>query len=733
MMIPSQNSLKEALQKYFGFDKFKGSQEAIIQSLLCGKDTFVIMPTGGGKSLCYQLPALMSSGTALVISPLIALMKNQVDIIRSYNQEDSVAHYLNSSLSAAQIKRVKEDVSAGKTKLLFIAPETFNKKSITNFLKQVEISFLAVDEAHCISEWGHDFRPEYRKIRQLLDAVGGQKTPVIALTATATPKVQSDIRKNLHMINPNVFVSSFNRDNLYYELRPKANEETVIKDIVKYIKKQEGNSGIIYCLSRKNTEKIAEILNLNGISAHAYHAGLDPDIRAQRQDAFLMEDCQVIVATIAFGMGIDKPDIRFVIHYNISRSLESYYQETGRAGRDGKPADCISYFNPKDLVQLEKFLRDKPVVEREIGNQLLLEVAAYAETSECRRRFLLHYFGEAYNADKCSNMCDNCKYPTQKYDGQEDLKLVLDAINCLKEKVGIDHAVNVLIGRKSTPVTNFGHDQLTCFSKGSQKEAIHWYSVIRIGMLEGLIRKDIETYGILKITDKGKRYPKEPYAVAFKQNKNFKEIVNQVDEPASSGVLDASLLMMLKNLRKKVSKEKSIPPFVIFQDTSLDDMAIQYPCKLEDLETVQGVSRGKAKRYGKPFVELISKYVETNNIERPDDLLFKSVAKKSTGKIQIITSIDKQIPLEDIAQSIDKSFAQLLSELEVIVNAGTKLNIDYYIDDRLDQEIQDLIYDYFYTAKTDNLAIAQQELEDQDVELEEIQLMRVKIMCELGS
>jgi ATP-dependent DNA helicase RecQ len=734
MITPSNHPLSASLKEYFGFDQFKGEQEEIIQSLMAGNDTFVIMPTGGGKSLCYQLPALLSGGTAIVISPLIALMKNQVDIIRSYHKEDAVAHYLNSSLSGDQTKVVKADVLAGKTKLLFIAPETFNKKSITNFLSKVEISFLAVDEAHCISEWGHDFRPEYRKIRQLLDTVGegAPRIPIIALTATATPKVQSDIRKNLLMEDPNIFVSSFNRDNLYYELRPKGTEDVVVKDIVKYIKKQDGQSGIIYCLSRKNTEKIAELLNLNGIAAAAYHAGLEPGLRAERQDAFLMEDAQVIVATIAFGMGIDKPDIRFVIHYNISRSLESYYQETGRAGRDGRPASCISYFNPKDLVQLEKFLRDKPVVEREIGNQLLLEVAAYAETSECRRRFLLHYFGEAYDQAKCNDMCDNCKHPAEKYDGQDHIKNALSAIKELKEKVGIDHTVNVLIGRASSPVQNFGHDKLKSFGIGKDNEAVHWYSVIRIALLEGLVKKDIETYGILKITKKGVAYKNEAYPVQFTKNKNFKDLVIQNDVPEEPGVLDASLLGMLKNLRKKVSKEKNVPPFVVFQDNSLDDMAIQYPCTLESLEAVQGVSKGKARRYGKPFVELINKYVETNNIECPDDLLFKSVAKKSTGKIQIIMSIDKQIALEDIAQAIDKSFPALLTELEVIVNSGTKLNIDYYIDDRLDEEVQDIIYDYFHAATTDNLEIAQQELVDQDVEIEEIQLMRLKIMCELG-
>lgn len=723
-------SLQKALHENFGFQSFKGEQEQVVRSILEGSDTFVIMPTGGGKSLCYQLPAIISEGVAIVISPLIALMKNQVDLVRSYQENDEVAHYINSSLSAHQAEKARADVLSGKTKLLYIAPETFNRKRNLEFLRKLNISFLAVDEAHCISEWGHDFRPEYRKIRQLLNSIGG-KIPIIALTATATPKVQNDIIKTLHMKDPNTFKSSFNRDNLYYELRQKGEDEKTIKEIVKYIKKQEGNSGIIYCLSRKNTEKISEALVLNGISAAAYHAGLDPEIRSQRQDQFLNEDVQVVVATIAFGMGIDKPDVRFVIHFNISRSLESYYQETGRAGRDGLYSECISFFNPKDLSKLEKFLRDKPVVEREIGNQLLLEVAAFAESSECRRKFLLHYFGEQYDTANCTDKCDNCKYPSALIDGSKEVVLVLNAIDALKEKFGIDHLVNFLIGRKSANIESFSHDKLPLYSAAKGTGTAALYSIIRRAMLEGLIRKDIETYGLLKLTDKGRAFILDPYTVEYRVKKDFKSIDTSSDE-VQNLVLDSGLLMMLKNLRKKISKEKGVPTFVIFQDPSLDDMATQFPVSLEELEGIQGVSKAKAKRYGKRFVELISKYVEANDIMRPDDLIVKSIAKKSAGKVQIISSIDRQIGLEDIAGNMDMDLDQLLSELYAIVNSGTKININYFIEDRVDQDVEDIIYDYFYTATSDNIELAFQELEADDIEEQEIKLIRLKFLCELG-
>ena len=728
----------EALHKYFGFDSFKGNQEAIIEAVLNGKDSWVIMPTGGGQSMCYQLPALMSEGTAIIVSPLIALMKNQVDAIRSYGENDSVAHFLNSSLNKTQSKKVKEDIKKGHTKLLYIAPETLTKEDNVEFFKGIKVSFVAVDEAHCISEWGHDFRPEYRRIKEMIKAFD-QKIPLMALTATATPKVQSDILKNLGMHKPEIFISSFNRPNLFYEVLPKRKKEDTIKEIIRFIRKHQGKSGIIYTLSRKMAEEIAQILSVNGVKAVAYHAGLEAAVRSQRQDWFLMQETDVIVATIAFGMGIDKPDVRFVIHYNFPKSLENYYQETGRSGRDGLEGICRSYYSYNDLLKLEKFMRDKPMAERELGGQLLMEMEAFAETSVCRRKFILHYFGERYE-DKNCGMCDNCVNPKEAIEGKDYINTVLKIVKAVGENYGIDYIVKIVTGKKDQQLVMFGHDKLKEFGTGIKQGDHFWNSVVRQALINNFVKKDIEQYGLLKLTDEGKEFLKKPVSLKITMNHNY-EVVEDTDDDdvitntssSSSGALDNTLMKMLKDLVKKVAQEKKLPPFVIFQDPSLNDMATIYPTTLEELENCQGVSKGKAVRYGKPFVELIAKYVEDNNIERPLDMLIKTIANKSANKVQIIQNVDKKIPLDEIARQRNLSMVDLMTELETIVASGTKLNLSYYIDQHIDEYTQQDIFDYFKHAATDDIATAVNELGKEDFDYEQVQLMRLKFMSELGN
>ena len=729
-MSKKTNNLLEYLHKFFGFDRFKGEQEAVVNNVLKGKDTFVLMPTGGGKSLCYQLPSLMLEGTAIVISPLIALMKNQVDAMRNISTEESVAHFLNSSLTKQQIAQVREDILNGKTKLLYVAPESLTKEENIEFLKQVKISFYAIDEAHCISEWGHDFRPEYRRIRPIIEEIG--RSPIIALTATATPKVQHDIQKNLGILDANVFKSSFYRPNLYYEVRPKID---VDKQIIKFIKANKGKSGIIYCLSRKKVEELAEMLCVNDIKALPYHAGMDSQTRSENQDKFLMEEVDVIVATIAFGMGIDKPDVRFVIHYDMPKSLEGYYQETGRAGRDGGEGQCIAFYSYKDIQKLEKFMQGKPVSEQEIGKQLLSETVAYAETSMCRSTMLLNYFGENLE-EPCGN-CDNCVHPQKPFNGKESILKALKVIGIIQEKFKTEHVAKVLAGVSDSQVKTYKHHKLPIFGIGEDDgDENYWNAVLRQSLVKGFLMKDIENYGTLKITKEGKEYLKKPYDIQLVKNHDFENEDEDDDQAVphtmNGGASDPELFRMLKDLRKKVSKQKNVPPFVIFQDPSLEDMAVQYPISIEELTQIVGVGYGKAQKFGKEFVELIKKYVQEKEIERPQDMIVRSVASKSGNKVYIIQSIDRKLDLEDICEAKQIEMDELLSEIESIINSGTKLNLDYYVNKVIDQERQDEVYDYFDNAETESIDDAMRALGSDDYTEEELRLMRVKYISEKG-
>ncbi|HTL82891.1 MAG TPA: DNA helicase RecQ [Bacteroidia bacterium] len=734
-MIDTESlTLSEHLKKFFGFSKFKGQQEEIIKSVLEGKDTFVIMPTGGGKSLCYQLPALISEGTAIVVSPLIALMKNQVDAIRNFGTDDGIAHFLNSSLTKAEILKVRKDITSGKTKLLYVAPESLTKEENVAFLRDIKISFFAIDEAHCISEWGHDFRPEYRRLRPIIEAIG--TVPIIALTATATPKVQQDILKNLGMSSANIFKSSFNRANLFYEVRPKIN---VVKEVIKFVKKNAGKSGIIYCLSRKKVEELAESLKVNGIKALPYHAGLDASTRAQTQDDFLMEDIDVIVATIAFGMGIDKPDVRFVIHHDIPKSLEGYYQETGRAGRDGGEGQCLVFYSYDDIQKLEKFMKGKPVAEQEIGKQLLLETVAFAESSACRRKVLLHYFGESYKEENCGN-CDNCNNPKTKVEATDDVALALETVSEVKEKFKSKHIIQILLGTTTNLIKSYKHDELEVFGKGAEeeKDEPYWNAVLRTALMENLLSKDIENYGLLKLTKEGKKYLDKPYELFITRDHNY-EGTDADDEDiittggARGGGADEQLYAALKELVKKVAKQKNLPPYVIFQETSLEEMAIQYPVTMDELTRITGVGQGKAAKFGKPFIELIAKYVEENEIERAEDLLVKSIVNKSGLKVHIIQSIDRKLDLVDVAEAKGLKIEDVISEIETIVNSGTRVNINYYIDRVVDAEKQEEIVDYFKEAQSDSLQEAIDELGEEDFSEEEIRLVRIKFLSEFGN
>ncbi|MCS7035392.1 MAG: DNA helicase RecQ [Saprospiraceae bacterium] len=731
-IVGTPDILQENLLKHFGFEAFKGQQRAIIQSLLDGHDTFAIMPTGGGKSLCYQLPALMLPGTAIVISPLIALMKNQVDNIRGYSDTDEIAHFLNSSLTRAQMRKVKQDIVDGKTKLLYVAPETLTKEENIEFFRNNNISFVAVDEAHCISEWGHDFRPEYRRIRVMLDAIAGD-VPVIALTATATPKVQQDIIKNLDMQDYNLFIASFNRENLFYEVRPKIKKEQTIRQIIQIIKEEfRGESGIIYVQNRKTAEDLAEVLVVNDIKAAPYHAGLDPKTRSKTQDDFLMEEIDVICATIAFGMGIDKPDVRFVIHYDMPKSIENYYQETGRAGRDGLVGKCIAFYNYNDILRLEKFLRDKPLAEREMSAQLMQEVVAYAETASCRRRFLLHYFGEEFHEDKCGKMCDNCKTPKERLNVQEEMVHALSAILELKENYLMKTIVDFLRGNETKEMRDFRFNQSENFGIGEERDENFWTSVIRHAIINNLAYKEVEEFGILKVTEEGRKYLQAPYPIQITINHNYDDggAYDFDDEKGGTAVLDETLMNMLKDIRKSVAKKHNLPPYVIFQDPSLEEMATQYPTTMEDLAKIQGVSLGKAHRYGQPFIDMIKKYVEENEIERPSDITIKSVANKSKTKINIIQAIDRKIPLEDIASANDLTWQELMDELYSIVQAGTKINLDYYINKNVDEYVREVVLEYFATAESDSIEAAVKALKEDEVTWEEVELMRLKFISD---
>ena len=729
--------LKAQLHDYFGFNGFKDPQETIIQNLLAGNDALVIMPTGGGKSLCYQLPAIISEGCAIIVSPLIALMKNQVDLVRSYSSKDDVAHFLNSTLNKGQQKIVRDDLINGKTKMLYVAPETLTKEENIEFFKDLQISFFAVDEAHCISEWGHDFRPEYRRLREMMELIS-PNAPMIALTATATPKVQSDILRNLGLREPKIFLSSFNRSNLFYEILPKIKKDTTIKSIVRYISQNKGKSGIIYTLNRKTTEELADMLMANDIKAVAYHAGLDSKVRAERQDLFLNEDVQVIVATIAFGMGIDKPDVRFVIHYNIPKSIENYYQETGRAGRDGMGGRCILYYSHKDVAKLEHLMRDKPLSEREVGAQLINETVAYCESSVCRRKILLNYFGEAYDIIQCDNkMCDNCNNPKELIEAKTEAHQVLTIVKGLDEQFTMEYLMHILRGKPNPQVKMFRHDEREFFGVGKSRDEHFWNSLMRQMLLDRLIQKDIEDYGVLKLTKKGLAFIKKPESFNIILNNLFEEADADDDEVApvvaTTVTTDKKLLDLLLELRKKVAKEKKLPPFVIFLEGSLEDMATMYPTKVEELEKCQGVSKGKAMRYGKQFVDLIVEYIGNNEVERPDDFVMKGVVNRNNNKIFIIQNVDKKIPLETIAKTKDLTLQELLEQMETIVASGTKLNLDYAIDEMVDEYEQEEIIDYFKACETSSLQIAQEELADSSFNWEQLKIMRIKFLCVYGN
>ena len=732
-MAIDSRQLHSKLKEFFGFDSFKGDQEKIISYLVSGHDAFVLMPTGGGKSLCYQLPALVMEGTAIVISPLIALMKNQVDAIRGFVAgNDGIAHFLNSSLSKAQIAEVKDDLLSGVTKLLYVAPESLTKPENVEMLKEIKISFYAVDEAHCISEWGHDFRPEYRRIKDIMDSIGA--APVIALTATATPKVQSDILKNLGIPDAKVFKSSFNRPNLYYEVRDKSDPK---RDIIKFIKQNPGKSGIIYCLSRKKVEELATLLNINGIKALPYHAGLDAKTRAENQDKFLMEEIDVIVATIAFGMGIDKPDVRFVIHYDIPKSLEGYYQETGRAGRDGGEGKCIAFYSYKDIVKLEKFMQGKPVSEQEIGKQLLLETVAYAESNQCRRKLLLNYFGEDYTQENCGS-CDNCLNPKKQFDGQEEMALIIELVESMPEHFKLEHLANILSGESNAMIKSYEHDKLDFFGAGKDHSFRFWCDVIHQGIVLHFLEKDIESYGLIYVTEKGREFNEKPYPVMLTEERHFAEGVDDDDEagpgPKAGGGGDQVLLSMLKDLRSDMSKKLKLQPWIIFGDPALEDMSITYPVTLDELKSCQGVGEGKAKKFGKPFIDLIAKYVEENEIQRPDDFVLKSVGNSSTAnKVFIIQGVDRKLPLDDIASAKSMEMDELLSEIETIVASGTKLDLNYYIEQVVDDDVVDEIYDYFKEeAQSDSVEDALSEL-GPDYEEFEVRLVRLKFLCEVAN